>query len=64
MVPLDLMNHFDELRSNFYTVDFVVLENGRWMVMEVGDGQVSGLSPGQFVFKYYDEIRRSLGIGN
>ena len=61
-VPLDLVNHFDELRSNFYTVDFAELSDGRWMVMEVGDGQVSGLSPGQFVFKYYDEIRRILSI--
>ena len=32
-------------------------ENGSWTVIETGDGQVSGLSPNQYVFKFYDEIR-------
>ena len=26
-------------------------------LIETGDGQVSGLSPNQYVFKFYDEIR-------
>jgi len=33
--------------SVFYTVDFAEKENGGWMVVETGDGQVSGLAPNQ-----------------
>lgn len=31
------------LDSNFYTMDFARLENGEYTVIEIGDGQVSGL---------------------
>ena len=39
----------DTLRglSNFFTVDFAEKENGSWIVIETGDGQVSGLTPKQ-----------------
>jgi len=57
-VPLDFVNRFDKLKSNYYTVDFGELPDGRWVVIETGDGQVSGLSPNQYVFKYYDDMRR------
>jgi len=59
-VPERFVRHFTNLKSKFYTVDFAELSNGDWIVIETGDGQVSGLSPNQFVFKYYDEIRRLL----
>ncbi|MDP4182678.1 MAG: ATP-grasp domain-containing protein, partial [Bacillota bacterium] len=55
--PIEFVELFTGLNSNFYTVDFAELENGQWIVIEVGDGQVSGLSPNQYVFKFYDEIR-------
>ena len=47
----------DKLPSNYYTVDFAELSNGDWIVIETGDGQVSGLSPNQYPFKYYDDMR-------
>ena len=31
------------LDSNFYTIDLAQQENGEWIIIEVGDGQVSGL---------------------
>lgn len=56
-VPIEFVEKFKGLRSNFYTVDFAELDNGSWIIIEVGDGQVSELSPNQYVFKFYDEIR-------
>ena len=39
--------------SNFFTIDIAEKEDGTWMVLECGDGQVSGLSPDQDEFIYY-----------
>lgn len=38
-----LVERCRDLDSNFYTVDLAQQANGEWVVMEVGDGQVSGL---------------------
>jgi len=56
-IPLDFVHSFDKLQSNYYTVDFGELSDGRWIIIETGDGQVSGLSPNQYMFKYYDDMR-------
>ncbi len=56
-VPNNFVEKLTGLKSSFYTVDFAELDNGMWIIIEVGDGQVSGLSPSQYVFKFYDEIR-------
>ena len=58
--PEELIRAIPALDSNFYTVDFAQLENGGWTVIETGDGQVSGLSPDQFVFKYYEGLLAGL----
>ena len=42
--------------SNYFTVDIAEKEDGSWMILECGDGQVSGLSPGQSEFIYYSEF--------
>jgi len=55
--PQIFIEKWAKLPSNYFTVDFGELENGQWIVIETGDGQVSGLSPMQFVFKYYDDMR-------
>ena len=41
-------------------MDFAELADGSWIVVETGDGQVSGLSPGQYVFKFYEELLRGI----
>jgi len=56
-IPIEFVKKFNGLKSNFYTVDFAELDDGSWIIIETGDGQVSGLSPNQYVFKFYDEIR-------
>jgi len=56
-VPLDFVKKFSNMPSKFYTVDFAELSDGKWIVIETGDGQVSGLSPNQIAFKYFDDIR-------
>ena len=45
------------LPSKFYTVDFAELEDGTWIVIETGDGQVSGLSPNQSIVNFYQRIK-------
>ena len=60
VLPEHLLNKFINLKSNFYTIDFAELKNGDWIIIETGDGQVSDLSPDQFVFGFYDEVRRIL----
>jgi hypothetical protein len=37
----------DNIPSAFFTIDVAEKEDGSWIVIETGDGQVSGLSPGQ-----------------
>ncbi len=59
-VPMEFVEKFRGLKSHFYTVDFAELEDSKWIVIEVGDGQVSGLSPDQYIFKFYDELRAIL----
>ena len=59
-VPEAFAGQLPRLNSNFYTVDFAELADGSWIVVETGDGQVSGLSPGQYVFKFYEELLRGI----
>jgi len=59
-VPLNFIDQFKNLHSNYYSVDFAELHDGSWIIIEVGDGQVSSLSPNQRPFKYYDDMRRIL----
>ena len=56
-IPQDFVNKFTNLPSDYYTVDFAELADGSWIVIEAGDGQVSGLSPNQYIFKYYSDMR-------
>lgn len=56
-VPLQFAHKFKGLKSNFYTVDFAELTDGKWIVIETGDGQVSGLSPNQSIANFYEKLR-------
>jgi len=58
--PQELVDRLKTLQSQYYTVDFAELLDSSWVVLETGDGQVSGLSPGQREFKYYDDMRNIL----
>ena len=42
--------------SQFFTIDFAEKESGEWIVVETGDGQVSGLSPKQNSIGLFNSI--------
>ena len=42
--PRELVEKYQHLPNLFYTVDYAELADGSWIVIEAGDGQVSGLS--------------------
>lgn len=51
---LDFLNEIIEsIDSNFYTIDIAELEDGNWIILETGDGSVSGLASGQDEFIFY-----------
>ena len=52
-VPRELIEKYNDLPSNYYTVDYAELEDNTWKVIEAGDGSVSGLSEGQSPEHYY-----------
>lgn len=41
---IELANKIPRLNSNFYTVDFALLKDGTYIIIEIGDGQVSGIN--------------------
>ena len=54
-----LVEYCRVLDSNFYTVDLACRADGRWVIMEVGDGQVSGLQDGDAA-RCYDNLFKLL----
>lgn len=44
-------------KSNFYTIDFIQKENNDWIILESGDGQVSGLPKDTNVEKFYINLQ-------
>ena len=58
-VPLEKFeNVAEQVNSRFFTMDVALHRDGRWMIVELGDGQVAGLpeqlDPGQFYQKLWD----------
>ena len=51
--PNKLLEKYKMLDSLYYTIDYAELENGKWKILEVGDGQVSGLSDNQDYNVYF-----------
>lgn len=45
-----------KLNSNFYTIDFAITKNGNIIVLECGDGQVSGLPSNKEVEELYEKL--------
>jgi len=46
-------NIASQIDSNFFTIDIAEKEDGKWMIIETGDGQVSGLSPNTNCLEFY-----------
>lgn len=58
-VPEDVLNNKELclLNSNFYTIDFARTTNGKYIVIETGDGQVSGLPSETEAELLYTELK-------
>lgn len=55
--PLDFAKKLPILQSNFYTIDFAILENGKIIVIEAEDGQVSGIENVKYMEKLYNKLK-------
>lgn len=55
--PFAQFNQFAQrVKSRFFTMDVAKTSDGRWIVIELGDGQVAGLpAPGQAA-RFYEEL--------
>jgi hypothetical protein len=47
------------MRSRFFTADMARRRDGGWMIVEVGDGQVSGLPRGSDADPFYEALARA-----
>lgn len=54
--PKELLQKYADLPSPFYTIDFAELEDEKWVILETGDGGVSGLSDNQNAFEFYRRL--------
>lgn len=55
--PLDeFIELAHKVESNFFTMDVAKKSNGEWIVMELGDGQVSGLPENANVKSFYESM--------
>lgn len=59
--PERLVATFEGLGSPYYTVDFAEVAGGGWIVVETGDGQVSGLATSQDPVTYYQVLADAMG---
>jgi len=51
-----LTDIISKIDSNYFTIDIAEKEDGSWIILECGDGQVSGLSNGQSEYIYYSNF--------
>ncbi len=54
-----LLSISKNIQSNFYTIDIAEKEDGAWLILETGDGQVSGL-PNYDPIKFYNQLNNTL----
>lgn len=48
---------FSRIKSNFFTMDIAKQKNGDWIIVELGDGQVSGLPDNANKKDFYQKLR-------
>lgn len=56
-LPRGLAEKYAVLPSPFYTVDYAEKEDGEWIIIEAGDGGVSGLSEGQDYEAFFRAVK-------
>lgn len=50
----------EKIESNFFTIDIAEKEDGSWMILETGDGQVSGLATEENTLEFYSKLKEIL----
>lgn len=58
--PTELVQRYRKLGSVFYTLDYAELYDGSFMILESGDGSVSGLASGEDAANFYRKLYRVL----
>ena len=51
----EILEKLKNVKSNFFTIDVAKKSDGEWIVMELGDGQVSGLQDYE-INKFYVDL--------
>ena len=54
--PTELVQRYRKLGSVFYTLDYAELYDGSFMILESGDGSVSGLASGEDAANFYHSL--------
>lgn len=49
-----------KINSRFFTMDIAKVENGGWVIIELGDGQVSGLPDNADLHEFYNRLKMGL----
>lgn len=55
--PVELINKYKILDSPFFTLDFAQLEDDSWIIIESGDGQVSGITDASQTDVFYKILK-------
>lgn len=55
--PIELINKYKMLDSPFFTLDFAQLEDDSWIIIESGDGQVSGITDSSQTEMFYKVLK-------
>lgn len=55
--PIELINKYKILDSPFFTLDFAQLEDNSWIIIESGDGQVSGITDSSQTEMFYKMLK-------
>lgn len=59
MPPVDLFSDIaKQVRSHFFTMDIAQRSDGKWMIIELGDGQVAGLPTTSDVDAFYRALAK------
>lgn len=49
----------NKVKSNFFTMDIALTIDGQWKIIELGDGQVSGLPDNVNLYEFYAKIKHA-----
>lgn len=60
----DFEKRLRHIKSHFFTCDIAKEADGRWLIVELGDGQVAGLPERCNPEKFYKSIARRMGTEN